>query len=280
MAHSDSKATTASNLLESGGLPTTPQVVNKLRELSQHLSKPTDVTTLLARLNRHTTEVCKSHGEWQGTVEVDGEIRAIPECPQCVADRRAALAAERSATAQLPERFARASFDDFKVTQPKQKVALEQCRDYVERFNEHLASGRCLVLLGNVGTGKTLLVSAMCNALQNHRYNIIYTTVMNLFREVRATWQKDSPVSEEEVFNRYTSADLLVLDEVGVQTGSVNEQVLIYEIANRRYNRLRPMVVVSNCDPDELKRVLGFRVYDRLRENDGMALLFDWESAR
>jgi nucleoside-diphosphate-sugar epimerase len=43
---------------------------------------------------------------------------------------------------------------------------------------------------------------------------------------------------------------------------------------------MRPTLLASNCTKDELKGFLGDRIVDRLRENGGKVLIFDWPSRR
>ena len=97
---------------------------------------------------------------------------------------------------------------------------------------------------------------------------------------IRATWRNDARESEAEVLHRYTACDLLVIDEVGVQYGKESEQVELFKVFNKRYNDVRPTIVLSNVTTEELKGYLGERIFDRLRENEAKVIQFDWESER
>ena len=70
----------------------------------------------------------------------------------------------------------------------------------------------------------------------------------------------------------YCKTPLLIIDEVGVQYGSDSERTELYEIFNSRYNDMLPTIVVSNNTVEELQRILGQRIYDRL---SGGALIFE-----
>lgn len=84
--------------------------------------------------------------------------------------------------------------------------------------------------------------------------------------------------------------DLLILDEVGVQFGSDTERLLLFDILNERYERRRPTILMSNLALDDaeeggrvvpgIKSYLGERVFDRLREDGGQSVVFDWPSHR
>lgn len=78
----------------------------------------------------------------------------------------------------------------------------------------------------------------------------------------------------------FTATDLLILDEVGVQFGTDYEKVIITDIINRRYNDMRPTIILSNLDELELCDYLGARVMDRMFEGGGGVIAFGWDSYR
>jgi DNA replication protein DnaC len=77
-----------------------------------------------------------------------------------------------------------------------------------------------------------------------------------------------------------TEVDLLILDEVGVQFGSDFEKNLLFEVLNSRYESRRPSVILSNLSQPEVQNYLGERVVDRIREDGGRVMTFDWASHR
>ena len=74
--------------------------------------------------------------------------------------------------------------------------------------------------------------------------------------------------------------DLLIIDEVGLSFGSDAEVLQLSELLNMRYEDVRPTLIVSNCKSSDLSRYLGDRGVDRLRENGGKVVTFEWESHR
>lgn len=73
---------------------------------------------------------------------------------------------------------------------------------------------------------------------------------------------------------------MLILDEVGVQFGSESEKIILFEILNERYLNMKPTILISNLNPAALQEYVGERVMDRMRENGGIILKFDWKSHR
>ncbi len=74
--------------------------------------------------------------------------------------------------------------------------------------------------------------------------------------------------------------DLLILDEVGVQFGSDTEKLILFDVLNERYERRRPTILMTNLTLEEVADFLGDRIIDRLREDGGEFIPFDWESHR
>jgi DNA replication protein DnaC len=77
-----------------------------------------------------------------------------------------------------------------------------------------------------------------------------------------------------------TDMDLLILDEIGVQFGSETERNLLFDVLNERYEDCKPTLLLSNLPKQDVAKYLGERVMDRLREDGGRVVVFDWESHR
>jgi DNA replication protein DnaC len=198
-------------------------------------------------------------------------------CPQCDEEYRSRLFAKRTREANLPPRFVSKTFADFQVSTASQKRALAVAQDYVARFSDHQAAGRCLIFCGKPGTGKTLLASIIATSLiQNLR--IEYTTVAMLIRDLRSNWQNGG--NEQDRLSKLQNLHLLILDEVGLSFGTDSEIQQLSEVIDLRYQVCRPTLVASNYGLNELGKFLGERAVDRLKDNGGLAVIFNWESHR
>lgn len=230
------------------------------------------------------TEVCDKHGEFLSLRFLN--IWSI--CDQCIeeanhqheAAETARRLANRVAAANIPPRFSGKTLDAYITETNDQKLALETARAYVNGFPVNRKVGRCLVFLGGVGTGKTLLACGIADALARAGYKPRYTTVSESIRTIRETWRPNSSRSDADVLREYARYDLLILDEVGVQIGSEAELTQLTDLLDLRYRELKPTLVISNCDPAGLEQFLGPRAVDRLRENDGIMVACDWKSWR
>ncbi|HEJ6180617.1 TPA: ATP-binding protein [Pseudomonas aeruginosa] len=241
-------------------------------------------------------DTCEKHGEYYGKItEIMGrEFRS--GCPECSKERRAAEAiAEVEAkareererlnrklgSAMIPARFVEKSFDNYEAKTSRQQKALLACRDYADRFPEHFEAGRCLMLLGKPGTGKTHLGAAIANDLIRHTAaTVVYRTVGSALQYIKGSYDRDASYTELEALKGLVSPSLLILDEIGATKPTEFELATLFAIINGRYEEKLPTVVISNLPPKELPGAIGERCVDRLREGGGIVVGFDWESAR
>lgn len=243
-----------------------------------------DLTTKVISAN---TKTCPLHGEYEERVTKIGAREIVSQCEGCLEDAKEnerreeqeARFLERLQTVHIPPRFMGLKIRDYVSKTQAQKDVVRKLVDYVKGFVEVRETGRSLILIGDVGTGKTMLACALLSAVCGKGYSCRYTTIAGMVREIRATWG-DALKSEEEAIQRFVDRDLLVIDELGVQSGSENEQGLVFEVIDQRYQQRRPTVVCGNVSNEELVKCLGERSVDRLREGGGELLAFTWESYR
>lgn len=236
---------------------------------------------------------CQKHGNFEYRYQqMGGRWLVLSSCQLCAAEANAAqrLMEERQAAAAaqarqdrqridagVSPRYARVKFDDYCVTTPEQAQSLADAMQFVDRLNAG-ASGS-LIMSGRVGTGKTMLASAMINMLLPHKRCRI-ATLAELVREIKDSWNKGSGVSETALLRRLADLDLLIIDEVGQQRGTETEMLLIFEIIDGRYRNMLPTVLISNLDRAGIREAIGDRAFDRLRQDGGKLVAFNWGSMR
>jgi len=238
---------------------------------------------------------CAEHGDYAA---IYSKHREGPSgCPKCAEarqrdqdkiDQQAAAekhAAERLArklgSALIPFRFKDRSFDGYTATSPQQVKALAVCREYAENFKGHHEAGRCLLLLGNAGTGKTHLAAAIANhIMRNSAATVVYRTLGGILQYIKGSYDKASEYSEAQAFASLIEPSLLIIDEIGATKATEFELATLFQIINGRYEEQLPTIVISNLPSKELPGAMGERCVDRLREGGGVAVGFNWLSAR
>ncbi|QHM73191.1 DNA replication protein DnaC [Mixta intestinalis] len=169
------------------------------------------------------------------------------------------------------------SFDNYRVENEGQRKALEQARRYADDFDHSIAS---FVFSGRPGTGKNHLAAAIGNQLILNGKSVLIVTVADLMSIIKGTFSGGSDRTEEHLLHDFSTVDLLVIDEIGMQTESRYEKVIINQIVDRRSSSKRPTGMLTNLNHADMVKLLGERVMDRMRLGQSLWVTFNWDSYR
>jgi len=252
---------------------------------------------------------CEKHGKYP-LKEIEnfyGEKKLIGSCQKCQEEEQNKIITERTNEriksflnhSGVPERFSQNVLDDFKTDEHAGKVkVLNTIKDYILNIDQNREVGRSIIIYGPPGTGKTLIICCMIKEIikksyvayefnekysdfefKEHDYCSLYLTEYHLIRRIKDTWKNSGP-DEQMIINQCCEPDVLIIDEVGISFGSETEKILLYQVINGRYERSLPTILASNLNFEDLTRHCGERIIDRMRENQGIKLLFNWDSYR
>jgi DNA replication protein DnaC len=254
---------------------------------------------------------CKTHGEVKARYlptfeKITDGIRGLPPtgyklgryCKQCVSDaeKRISIEYDKALEKKRDEaayakrvddlefrgvslRNIGASLDDISPKNAKQAEAIGGMKSLMDAIITGKVAGN-MILIGSVGTGKTMLTSGLVCDLRRAGKSPAIRRVIDIIRSMKNTWRKDSETTEDQLIHRLVSLDLLVIDEIGVQFGSDTEKMFIFDIIDGRYNKMKPTILISNLTMQGIKECIGDRCVDRLRGDGGKVIAFDFESQR
>lgn len=109
-----------------------------------------------------------------------------------------------------------------------------------------------IAFVGPPGTGKTHLAIAIGVKAIHQGYNVLFTTVNQMLEELYIS-RADNSFNQK--LKKYTTPDLLILDELGLKKLNQNSVDDFYEAIARRYERAST-VITSNKSFDEWGRIL------------------------
>ncbi|VFP77587.1 DNA replication protein DnaC [Buchnera aphidicola] len=178
----------------------------------------------------------------------------------------------------IRELYKNCSFENYKINHEGHKTVLCAARRYAENFKNNISS---FIFSGRPGTGKNHLASAIGNYLILRGNNILIITVADLMSTLKSTFnQSSSKITEEKLLYNFSTVDLLIIDEIGMQTESRYEKMIINQIIDRRSSSQKPTGILSNLNHKKLNSLLGERVLDRMSLGNSLWLTFEWESYR
>jgi DNA replication protein DnaC len=152
-------------------------------------------------------------------------------------------------------------------------------QEYSELITKDKNKGTGIIFCGGLGTGKTHLACAIGNDYLKSG-TVLFTKVSRLIRHIRESYSSQSTKTEQQILNEYRDIDLLIIDEIGVQRGTKEEENLLFEVIDDRYSYFKSTILISNLNLCDIEKYLGERAIDRMKENGGMAVLMAWESYR
>ena len=146
---------------------------------------------------------CAKHGPVTVYCHLNDMWSKCKQCAQESADAEAAQELQRKEAealrnwqlsidgAGIPERFRDRRFSNFHAETPEQQQALAIVKQYAQDWQQVAKTGKCLILSGSPGTGKTHLACAAGMTIM-HKYHasVMFVTVQQAIRRVRDTWVK------------------------------------------------------------------------------------------
>jgi DNA replication protein DnaC len=146
---------------------------------------------------------------------------------------------------------------------------------------DFVTDGRCLVLSGKPGRGKTHLAIAIAYRAIQNGFDALFTTAAALIDDLSAAGTKSQ---FREALRTYTAPDVLVIDEVGYLTYGPDAANVLFHVVNERHQKRRPMLLTTNKDLITWGKVLhdedlAEAIVDRILER-GRHLKLDGPSVR
>lgn len=137
------------------------------------------------------------------------------------------------------------------------------CERYAATFDPKDPYG--LLLLGDVGTGKSYMSSAIANRVIDLGFSAFQTDVRYIVNLMESSFER-----RQQNLDRILGYDLLLIEDLGAQRNTSYMMEHVYAIIDGRYKSGKPMVITTNLDPRRINDASGDeawrRVFDRILE--------------
>ncbi|MBP3304352.1 MAG: ATP-binding protein [Oscillospiraceae bacterium] len=137
------------------------------------------------------------------------------------------------------------------------------CRTYATTFT---ADSGNLLFVGGTGLGKTFLSACIARAVADRGCSVLYETASRLFSKLEQAKFGGGEDARREA-EKYNECDLLILDDLGTEMPGQFVTASLYSLVNDRLLALKPMIISTNLNADELARRYTPQIASRLRGN-------------
>lgn len=161
----------------------------------------------------------------------------------------------------IKRRFQRRTFPNFRQDTPGRRKNYAIAKEYADHFEYHRAKGDGLYIEGTNGTGKTHLAAAIALQLIHEGVPVICKTSSDLLLDVKKSFDGGG-VRESDVLDIYKRVDLLIIDDLGKEQCSDWSMSTLYSILNDRYEDMKPTIVTTNYNADDLIAALTPKGFD------------------
>jgi len=201
---------------------------------------PNDLTRLDAQLHRLQLHHIQSHYQVFASQAAEQQRSHLDYLAQLV-EGEASMRENRSIERRIKNaRFpVLKSLDDFQWNWPK-KINRPQIQNLFRLA--FVATQTNIVLIGNVGVGKTHLAIALGHAACLNGHSVLFTTAVDIINTLAAA---QAVGQLEREFHRYLKPAILIVDELGYLPIDKHGADLLFQIISQRYERA-PTVITSN----------------------------------
>lgn len=177
--------------------------------------------------------------------------------------------------------LANARFETFRTNTQTEQTVKQQAQEIAARY----LNGEVFntILTGSAGTGKSHLAMAILqevNEKAQEPQEVAFASTSEILRKIRGSYDdKEKQNSEERVLERFAHPQLLVLDDLGTETGGIGTtkkasdftQNILYSLSNRRQDR--STIITTNLTGEQISGMYDQKLISRLtRRSQGNIL--------
>ncbi len=141
------------------------------------------------------------------------------------------------------------------------KINVDRLRAFSESFCADTYKN--FLFVGGTGLGKTHLSTAVAKKVIDRGYDVLYVTAVGMVSDFESVRFGDGSRAKHDI-DRYMSADLLIIDDLGTEMINQFTMSCVYDVINERINARRSTVISTNLSSKDIEAKYNERIYSRL----------------
>ena len=188
--------------------------------------------------------------------------------------------------ANIPDAFKEVRLDNFRLDvyrrDDSQTIIEKDCKAigwWLDDIASMKEQGMGLYLYSSTrGSGKTRMAASIANELiYNKGMSVKFATSVQILNEIKASWNREDGMTEHQLLDDLSRAEILVIDDFGIERIKDWIEEKLYHIINSRYINRLITIYTSNLPIDCLE--YDDRITNRIKERS-FPLAFPSESVR
>lgn len=226
-------------------------------------------TTIREAKEKVIREYCSAHGiEYDENMPADERARIIEEYSK-EADRRREEETKRLREEKRKRQEAemllrkQREYEEWVNSSVPKRYREAKKEDFKNTVSDLFSFEQSALILGANGIGKSHLGWAIAKEAKKVGKTVSYVSMFYLMSEVKKAKEWI------DVIMKYSTEDILIIDEMDKCIASESDFVIISEIVGKRYNDMLPTIVIGNGTEQDAQRIIGQSAYSRLTGDGG-----------
>lgn len=174
----------------------------------------------------------------------------------------------------VEKKLLKATFDNYRAmdaeTETNKQLALEFAREYFKGATYNT------IFSGKAGTGKSHLAMAMLKAVNDNSKpyrKCLFVSIGEIVSLIQDSFRnKESEFTQQSLTDFLVAADLLVLDDIGAEIGSMDSKKEASDFVTKVLKKVldgrdeKPTIITTNLSSKELREKYDDRIFSRMNK--------------
>lgn len=196
---------------------------------------------------------------------IDTQTNKLVACPHCNVVKKWQVQALEHYSSRSGVALGQTFFNFKTVHNGKENQILAMCLEAAEEF-AHNPRDKWLVYWGERGSGKSHLCAAVANHLINAGTPVLFITMPDLLAALKEAIDLQANTEQESYSGRmriFKTAGVLILDDLGAESGSAWADGVLFEVLDYRYRNRMPTMIATNVPLDQFDPRVASRMQDK-----------------